>query len=359
MVKLRWTADGKRDAKPDAWGVRLKLLSNRIVHAVAKREPFSIGPHDVFGPAPPWQQRLQKRWREFHEESDFPTALGLLAFCLGITVVWKSFFPTFLSDLWPEMGGMVLDVFFILIIFAIFEQRRLRRTEINRQKEIIDDYKRWDAEEARLRIVGAIRRLNRMDVHTLDLTGAVLSNLSLARAGIYSIAKSVFYDGQWGVPQNETKVTLTKVAFDNINCSEVQFSPFDPFEALWTRSTRYARILDCTFTFAILRGALFNGAQLSWTEAPPTSLYAPVDEDDPEAGFMQVAFGPFHGADLTGASFRGARLENADFRGAEGVASIDFFRAAGVEDAFFDDLQMKAVALQSARREEGDASALG
>lgn len=354
MVRLRWTAGGKRHATPDAWSVRLKLLANRVSHAVVKREPFKLGPHAIFGPAPPWQQKLQKLWRDFVQDTDFPTAIGLLGLCLAITVAWKLLLPTFLTDLWPEMGGMVLDVFFILIVFAIFEHRRRRRSEIQRQHEIIDDYKRWDAEEARARIVGAIRRLNRMEVFAINFTGATLSDLSFARAGVRSIAKSVFYDGQWGEPHQVTRVSLCRVDFDNIDCKEVQFSPFDPFEALAPTLTRYAQLEDCSFISADLRGALFNGAQMIWTAAPPDSLYEPIDEADGQGGFMQVRYGPFHDADLEGASFRGATLRNADFRGADNVGSVDFFRATGLDEALFDDAATKTAALRSALREETD-----
>jgi len=335
----------------------MKLLANRVSQAVTKRQPFKLGPHAIFGPAPEWQQRLQKRWREFVEDTDFPTAIGLLGLCLALTVAWKLLLPTVLPDLWPEMGGMVLDVFFILIVFAIFEQRRLRRTEIQRQHEIVDDYKRWDAEEARARIVGAIRRLNRMDVFAIDFRGAVLSDLSFASAGVRSLSKSVFYDGEWGEPHQVTRVSLRRVAFDNIDCRDVQFSPFDPFEALAPTLGRYAQLEDCSFISADLRGALFNGAQMAWTAAPPPSLYEESGEFDEQHGRAQIHYGPFHDADLAGASFRGAVLRNADFRGANNVEAADFFRATGVEDALFGSAQEKAAALTSANRDEAEDEA--
>lgn len=66
---------------------------------------------------------------------------------------------------------MTLDVFFILIVFALFEHRRNKRQDIARQLEVIDDYKRWDHPDAHLRIAGAIRRLNRLGVFALDMAG--------------------------------------------------------------------------------------------------------------------------------------------------------------------------------------------
>ena len=122
-------------------------------------------------PKPTRLQRWRKRLRQsrvvvggasYCRDTNFPYAVGLFAVCAAITFGWWLIQPQSVSNLWPEMGGMTLDVFFILIVFAWFEHRRDKRQDIARQREVIDDYKRWDQPEAHYRIAGAIRRLNRL-----------------------------------------------------------------------------------------------------------------------------------------------------------------------------------------------------
>jgi uncharacterized protein YjbI with pentapeptide repeats len=307
----------------------------------------------LYGEAPEWQRSIQRKWRVFSKETNFAFAIFLLVLCFSITILWRLLFPSFYPDLWPEMGGMTLDVLFILIIFAFFEHGRSRSQFIDRQKETIDDYKRWDDPEARVRIAGAIRRLNRESVFSVDFSGAQISDFSFPRSGIGRLTGSRFYDGSWGEPLRETGVTLKRVVFDHVNCKEVEFSPYDPFEALSFDMPRYAKFEDCSFRGSDLRKAKFNGASLAWSAPPPDTHYEVVDEDDDGSPcYAQTTYGPFDRADLTGVSFRGCRFTNADFRGGQGLLASDFFRATGLEKSHFDDEETKAAVLKNAARED-------
>lgn len=352
MVRLNWREPPKHQVRPVRWSVRWKLRINKICDRVVGRRPFHLGPFDIYGDAPDWQQALEQRWRVFSKETNFPYAILLLLLCVGVTIGWRLLFPGFYPDLWAEMGGMSLDVLFILIIFAAFEHRRSRTQFIERQRETIDDYKRWDNPEAHVRIAGAIRRLNRVQVYSIDFSGAQISDFSFPKNGVARLTGSQFYDGTWGEPLRETGVMLTRVIFDHVDCRAVEFSPYDPFEALSFNMPRYAKLLDCSFVSAELSNTKFNGASLAWS-APPKSHYEIVDEDDDGTPhYAQTSFGPFDRAKLSGASFRACRFENADFQGAAGVTEADFFRATGLEAAAFDDDETKAAVLANAARPE-------
>ena len=178
-----------------------------------------------------WRNRLAtsraaKNWQSFWNETNFPMAIGLFIVCATITYVWWRMAPQDPSNLWPEMGGMTLDVFFILIVFALFEHRRNKRQDIARQREVIDDYKRWDHPEAHLRIAGAIRRLNRLGVFALDMAGARLTKFEFARNGIESIEGSKFYDGRWGEKFGDSTIKMAEVSFDHLNCRNVTFASY-------------------------------------------------------------------------------------------------------------------------------------
>lgn len=101
--------------------------------------------------------RIAATWQSFCYETNFPMAIRLFIACAAITYSWWRLDPQDLSNLWPEMGGMTLDVFFILNVFALFEHRRSKREDVARQREVIDHYKRWDYPEAHLRIARANR----------------------------------------------------------------------------------------------------------------------------------------------------------------------------------------------------------
>lgn len=305
-----------------------------------------------------WLRSFVQRWRRFSRETNFPYALGLMAACLAIIWVWRSLAPEFYYDLWVEFWGLVFDVVFILVVFAFFEHRRQGVLQIQSQHDIIEDYKGWDSEEARFRLAGAIRRLNRMGVDAINLSGARISDFSFSRNSIASLAGSIFFDGIWGEAIGESSVVLQKVDFSHVNCRSVTFSPYDPFSGVEFDLQRYARFEDCSFIETDLRKATFNGASLKWTEAPPDSHYQ--FEKDPETGqgfATQVSWGPFDGADLRGASFSGCVFENADFRGASGVLEANFFEAKGLETSVFDDDATRSAVLVNASRDQGESVA--
>lgn len=305
-----------------------------------------------------WLQRFGQRCRRFSRETNFPYALGLMAACLAIIWLWRSLAPELYYDLWVEFWGLTFDVVFILLIFAFFEHRRQKFLQIQSQHDIIEDYKRWDSEEARFRLAGSIRRLNRLGVHAINLSGARISDFSFSVNNIASLAGSTFYDGAWGKAIGEGSVVLKKVDFWNLDCRSVMFSPFDPFSGLDFDLQRNAIFEDCTFINTDLREATFNGASLKWTEAPPDTHYE--FEEDPETGqgfAHQVSYGSFDGADLRGSSFSGCIFKNADFRGATGILEADFSKAKGLEEAVFDDDATRSAVLANAAEDNTEAAA--
>lgn len=302
-------------------------------------------------------QSLVQRWHRFSRKTNFPYALGLTAACLAIIWLWRSLAPEFFYDLWVEFWGLTFDIVFILVIFAFFEHRRQKFLQIQSQHDIIEDYKRWDSEEARFRLAGSIRRLNKMGVHAINLSGARISDFSFSKNNIASLMGSTFFDGTWGEAIGESSVILKKVDFQHLDCRSVIFSPYDPFSGLNMEVERQAKFEDCTFIETDLRKATFNGASLKWTEAPPDTHYE--FEEDPETGqgfASQVSWGPFDGADLRGASFSGCVFENADFRGATGILEADFSKSKGLEDAVFDDDATRSAVLANAAKKISEAA---
>ena len=103
-----------------------------------------------------------------------------------------------LHDVLVEAHGLVYDLIVFGVIIALYdtwrdkrEKERIKKTErdqlIQRYKEELDDYRGWDALEARHRVGGIIRRLERLiDWNTIDI-----KNLHLGGCSPKYIAKAI------------------------------------------------------------------------------------------------------------------------------------------------------------------------
>lgn len=350
----RPTKTVRRRVKPKSWSARIKYHLNDLWQRLFGKPLFKLGAYDLFGSAPRWQRKIIRRWHAFSKDTNFPYAIGLFIFCVATLFGWHTFAPKTLPDVWVEFVGLTFDVFFILIIFASFEYRRQKAQDLRRQQEIVDDYKKWDSEEAKFRIAGAIRRLNRLGKTAIDFGGIELREFSFRRHDIKSINSSTFYDGTWGELGSRDNVILEKVDFSHVDCRGVVFSKFNPFGGVGI-DLRFASIIDCDFVGSDLSGAIFNGAHLEWTTDHPTELGAWHEFPDAPPAFEQTYYPPFCEASLSTASFAEARFKNADFRQASGILQCDFEGAKGLETCLFDDEDTKEAVLGRARENSGDA----
>lgn len=304
-----------------------------------------------------WKSRLGERlkvWLErlLHPESLLPIwvasvcALFVLAILVTLYVTIPELRPEYWAGAYVEATGFLFDLLFFGVALAIIIHWRDRKHTIQRYQEEIQDFKRWNTEEGRLRIAGAIRRLERLGKTDIDFRGMKLSDFSFKENDINSIRGSVFYEGEWGTLSSREEVDLKNVDFSFVNCSEVVFSRFNPFEGF--NFPTPVRITNCSFRESSLRNALFNAAFMEWTEPPPDTIGEVVEHPGEPPHFMQIVYPPFNGADLTGASFRNAQFRNADFRKAEGILEADFSGAQGLETCAFDDESVKAAVLRMA-----------
>tara|TARA_R110002020_G_scaffold50791_3_gene143677 strand:- start:780 stop:1787 length:1008 start_codon:yes stop_codon:yes gene_type:complete len=313
---------------------------------------LKISYQERHGPVPAYQQKLERFWPDYVRQTNLIPALWMLIIC--VFLMWVTFGPLNVEqpwqNLWIEFGGLTFDVFFILVVFSLFEHRRQNRQDIERQKEIIGDYKSWDSEEARFRIAGALRRLSKRGVHAIDFSGARLSDFSFSKAGIESLHGANFFDGVWGEFFKDSRVKLQRVNFSFLDCRDIMFSPFDPLSGLGGEHLRHTHMTDCTFIQSKLQGASFNGAALTWTEAPPADLYeVHYDENGEYESSSQIAYSPFDQADLAGTSFASVFFKNADFRNADGILAADFTGAQGLEEAHFDTDEIKREVIKMSR----------
>lgn len=309
-------------------------------------------------PAQTLKAKLQRRIRRIAQSTHLlrtPIAIAaviavIAAICLYTVRGLYAKSSGMFQGIYVEAIGATMDIVVFGIVIAAFDLVRRRRLEISQQIELIDDFKKWDSDEARHRIAGAIRRLNRLGRTAIDFRGIEISNFSFAGNDIKSIAGSTFYDGTWGTRGRADNVKLDKVDFGSVDCRNVTFSAFNPLSPA-IEAVVFASLKNCTFTDANLSGACFRGASLMWSDEPPEDIVELVEMEDGQIASYQKYYGPFDGADLTGASFREVVFQYADFRGAENINHCEFLGSQGLVTCVFDNAEVKSRVLEAARGE--------
>jgi len=84
-----------------------------------------------------------------------------------------------------EANGMVFDLLVFGVLLSIYEALREKRDKIERLHEEIYDYRGWDEKEATFRIVGAVKRLNKLGVSKIDLHRCFLKKADLQGVNLY------------------------------------------------------------------------------------------------------------------------------------------------------------------------------
>lgn len=251
-----------------------------------------------------------------------------------------------LQGVFIEATGATMDLAVFGILIALVAGRRERKREISIQEELIDDFKKWGSEEARYRIAGSVRRLNRLGRTSIDFVGIEMNEFSFRSHDINSIAGSKFYDGAWGGSRGKT--VLKNVEFSLVDCRDVVFSAFNPSDWLGLRRSP-AIFHDCWFGGAKLEAAKFTGARIEWSDEPPAEVGHWERTQDGDPVFIPSYYPPFDHADLAGVSFEDVAFRNADFREAYNLRKCDFSGATGLEEALFDSDEDKEWALRAAR----------
>ena len=140
---------------------------------------------------------LQKKARAVNWFWPIPTATafaGVIILLLWVFSGWYGGAPgEILRGIYIEAGGAVMDIVIFGVILALLAAMTSRHQDVTRQLELIDDYKKWDSAEARYRIAGAIRRLNKLNRTAINFSGIEISD--------FRFAGSTFYDGSWGSVQ--------------------------------------------------------------------------------------------------------------------------------------------------------------
>ncbi len=299
------------------------------------------------------RSRLKSAWSNAFTDTLIGQSIVVLLVLLLAAFLWARFSePPDFGDLQVEFWGLIFDVAVILVGFGIIQHYKQKRDDISRHSEVIEDLKRWDSDEAKHRVLGAMRRLNRLGKTDFELSGAHLKNASFTDYGIKSISGSTLSSGGRWLDDEITSSIFEQVDFSRLNARNVRFESTFPMrsgtEFIWYRAR--ATYKDCEFWGADLHGTVFDGAELIWTREPPESLEEfEGEQPDGSPSYIRVAVGHFERVDLARTSFRYCSFERADFRESENIEAADFTGAQGLESCAFDNEGLKETIIQKSK----------
>ncbi len=277
------------------------------------------------------QDDLRKLKELWHQVEPYWPILFILVVWSGLLFGLRSFggdYKNIEQGIYAEAWGTLFDLILVVFVLGLFETMRNKKETIKRYIEEIDDFKRWDSDEARMRIAGIVRRLGKLGKHDIDFIGAKLNGFSFLQNDIRDISGSTFHSHAW--TDFGKKTLLDGSEFRGINCSKVTFS----------RSIFDGAILGLTaenmqFSDSNLIDATFEGARLKWTNVVVDEYdWYDYDQEQTRIPIYKPAFG---GANLMRTSFKYAELTSADFRDALNVELANFTETKGLESCFFDD----------------------
>ena len=217
-------------------------------------------------------------------------------------------FDSFIQQVLAEAHGMIFDIAVIGILIFWLNKNGEKRQRIRTYKDEIDDFRLWESEEAAFRTVGNIKRLNRHQIHEINLVNCYLPrtnlnyvNLTCSNLNSANVSQSSL------IEVNLENARLNQTNFENSNLNQANLKGAYASGA----NFKDAFLIKSQFEASFLIKANFNNSFLM--EANLRNAY------------------------LMGADFENASLYKADLRGAKGLTVDQLAKVKTLYLAKFDD----------------------
>lgn len=301
------------------WGIILLLLSafwdNYYTFVLSFTLAIPIGLILILGVC----LELIKIWKKIISDTiQLSLAIFWIALSLTILLSWAIQKPTdydsFSEGVLVEMVGMLFDILLLLLLFNWINEKGERKRRIQQLEDEIDDFRGWDEKEAMFRIVGNIKRLNRLGVVKLDLTRCFLKEANLALLNLEG--STLNYCNLEDSRLVSTCLAKSEISNVNLNFSKLENAKIDEAvldnvsaigSDLKHASLRETYLRDVDLHSANLFGSSWNGALLygvNFKEAFLNNSWLT------EVDFRDVNL---NNADLTGAHLEGAKVYREDW----------------------------------------------
>jgi uncharacterized protein YjbI with pentapeptide repeats len=263
-------------------------------------------------PLPKYKKRISEVFNSIIEKPLLTSTLVLIIVTVIVLSLSASYyineFDTFIQQVLAEAHGMIFDIAVIgILIFWLNQNGEIRR-RIRTYKDEIDDFRLWESEEAAFRTVGNIKRLNRHDIHEINLVNCHLprTNLNYVNLG-GSNMNSANMSQSVMIESNLENARLNQTNFENSTLNQANL------QGAYASGANFkdAFLIKANFENAFLIKANFSNAFLM--EANLQNCY------------------------LMGADLENASLYKADLRGAKGLTVEQLAQVKTLYLAQFDD----------------------
>lgn len=186
----------------------------------------------------------------------------------------------FIQQLIYTAYGMLLDIAIIGILITWLNERRENKYRIQSYQNEIDDFRNWVSEEAMLRTVGNIKRLNKNDITEIDLVDCTLRNINLNGVDLTNSnlnSADFSHSSLMGIILNDCRMNQSKFENSNLNSAELikSFATGTNFKDSYLIKANFegSYLIKSTFENAYLIEANLKNTILSDVNFRNASLY--------------------------------------------------------------------------------------
>jgi BTB/POZ domain-containing protein KCTD9 len=138
----------------------------------------------------------------------------------------------YLENILLEAHGMIFDLIVIGVLSTWLVKRGQKRQMIQHYQDEIDDFRNWESDEAAHKILGNIKRLNKMKVTKIDLSYCYLRNIrlkavNLEKSELYKIDlsnSSLIQSNFNGASMTESNLQNTQLRFSSFKESRLGYA---------------------------------------------------------------------------------------------------------------------------------------
>ncbi len=221
-----------------------------------------------------------------------PVALSIFLFGIALSVflvlikVQRVKLESFIEGIQVEIFGILFDIILLVLLANWLNKKGEKKRRIEENENEIEDFRTWHSEEAKFRIIGSIKRLNRDNQYKINLTRVFLNGRS-----------------QPGGNSDLTNLNLTKSIFSKTegqycNFSNTMMDGIQDHYSNFNNST----FIRTSIKDAHLQGTNFKHAYLNDTKFNNSVITAQVNFDNAK----------LLNPDFTNAEFNSASFNNTE-----------------------------------------------
>lgn len=210
-------------------------------------------------------KRLKRAEDWFLKQPVLIAVVVLIVATMWVILLSKKYYDaSFGVNVLVEAHGMLFDIFVIGVFILWLNERGEKQRTIQRYHDEIDDFRGWDSPEAAYRIVGNIRRLNKLNVTNLNLAGCYLKEMDLNLVDLRGA--DLFSIKLQGAELERAKLQgavlhLAELQDTRLHYAHLQGANLDAanLEGAYLINTE---LQDASFDWAILQDVNLNGTDL-------------------------------------------------------------------------------------------------